>query len=57
MIRRAERCRFGKESDLGGGGLPPEYLVAVRKAPKALDDLDVRAPVAAQRAAAIGIAR
>jgi monovalent cation:proton antiporter-2 (CPA2) family protein len=51
------RVSLGQKSDLGGGRSPPKDFVAVRKAPEALDDLDVGAPVTTQRTAAIGISR
>ena len=38
-----------------GVDIPAEDLVAVRKATEALDDLDIRASVTPQGAAAIGI--
>ena len=51
------RSLFGHEGDLGLGRQPAEYLVAVRKAAEALDDLDIAAPVTAQGTAAVGISR
>src|SRR5215469_5386726 len=38
LFPRAGESQLGHESDLGGRRLSPEDLVAVRKAPEALDD-------------------
>src|SRR6516164_6447932 len=48
---------FSEKSDLCLGRLPAKDFVAMRKAAKALDDLDIRSPVAAQSTTTIGVAR
>ena len=48
---------FGEKSDLCRGRLSAKDFVAMRKAAKALDDLDIRSPVAAQSTTTIGVAR
>jgi hypothetical protein len=48
---------FLKERDLRGSRFPAEDRVTVRKAAELLDDLNVRAPVAPQGTATVGVAR
>jgi hypothetical protein len=49
-------CSVGEKGNLGGGGFSAENLIPMRKPPEAFDDLEIRTPVPAQRAAAVGVA-